>query len=177
MPLLKYPLKHMRNNVYHYWSAWRRAYLRKVFGMHIGKGTRISSKARLDYTNPKGVYIGDHTTITFDVAILTHDFVNLRHVDTHVGNYCFVGTGSILMPGVRIGDHCIVGAGSVVTRDVPPGCIVAGNPARIQRTGISTRAYGILDPEQPGQRVTDGAEASDPETPAPAPAAAETKNG
>jgi UDP-2-acetamido-3-amino-2,3-dideoxy-glucuronate N-acetyltransferase len=42
-----------------------------------------------------------------------------------------VGGGSVLLPGVTIGVNAFVGAGSVVTRDVPDGVIVAGNPARI----------------------------------------------
>lgn len=42
-----------------------------------------------------------------------------------------VGGGSVLLPGVTIGVNALVGAGSVVTRDVPDGAIVAGNPARI----------------------------------------------
>ncbi|MBI5237009.1 MAG: hypothetical protein HY887_01110 [Deltaproteobacteria bacterium] len=40
------------------------------------------------------------------------------------------------MPGLTIGSEVIVGAGSVVTKDVPPNCIVAGNPARIIRREI-----------------------------------------
>ena len=40
------------------------------------------------------------------------------------------------MPGVKIGNQVIVGAGSVVTKDVPSNCIVAGNPAKIIKTGI-----------------------------------------
>lgn len=42
-----------------------------------------------------------------------------------------VGGGSVLLPGITIGANALVGAGSVVTRDVPEGAIVAGNPARI----------------------------------------------
>ena len=42
-----------------------------------------------------------------------------------------VGGGSVLLPGVTVGENAFVGAGSVVTRDVPDGVIVAGNPARI----------------------------------------------
>jgi UDP-2-acetamido-3-amino-2,3-dideoxy-glucuronate N-acetyltransferase len=45
-----------------------------------------------------------------------------------------VGGGSILLPGVTIGVNALVGAGSVVTRDVPDGAIVAGNPARVVGT-------------------------------------------
>lgn len=52
---------------------------------------------------------------------------------TFVGNDVWLGYRSIVLAGVRIADGAIVGAGSVVTKDVPPYCIVAGNPARILR--------------------------------------------
>jgi len=45
-----------------------------------------------------------------------------------------VGMGSILLPGIKIGKGSIVGAGSIVTRDVPPGKIVYGAPARVARS-------------------------------------------
>jgi acetyltransferase-like isoleucine patch superfamily enzyme len=43
----------------------------------------------------------------------------------------WMGAGVIVTPGVRIGRNAVVGAGSVVTHDVPPYCVVVGNPARI----------------------------------------------
>ena len=51
-----------------------------------------------------------------------------------VGDYAWIGAGSIIMPGVTIGRGAVVGAGSVVTKDVPARMIVAGNPARIIRS-------------------------------------------
>ena len=48
-----------------------------------------------------------------------------------IGNYTYVGEGAYILPGVSIGDDVIVGAGSVVTKSVPNGKIVAGNPVRI----------------------------------------------
>ena len=47
-----------------------------------------------------------------------------------IGANVWIGGGAIILPGVTIGDDAIVGAGSVVTRDVPAGATVVGNPAR-----------------------------------------------
>lgn len=48
-----------------------------------------------------------------------------------VGDNVWIGGSAILLPGVTVGADAIVGAGSVVTKDVPPGAVVAGNPARV----------------------------------------------
>lgn len=141
---MKYPVRNVRNNLYHYAAVLRRAFFQTVYGMTIGENTRISRHARLDKTNPKGVHIGSHSSITFGVSILTHDFVNRRHVDTFVGDYTFIGGNAMILPGVRVGNHCIIGSGSVVTHDIPDNSIAAGNPARIIREGIQTKEYGIL---------------------------------
>jgi maltose O-acetyltransferase len=50
-----------------------------------------------------------------------------------IGNDVWIGTRSIILPGVTLGDGCIIGAGSVVTRSVPPFAVAAGNPARVIR--------------------------------------------
>ena len=54
-------------------------------------------------------------------------------VPTYVGRRASIGSGAVILCGVRIGEGALVGAGSVVTRDVPPHTIVAGNPARVLR--------------------------------------------
>jgi acetyltransferase-like isoleucine patch superfamily enzyme len=51
-----------------------------------------------------------------------------------------IGSGSTILSNLTIGAHAIIGAGSVVTRDVPPGTIVAGNPARVLRSINTTKA-------------------------------------
>jgi len=120
-------------------------YFRTVYGMNLAKDVRISFKARLDKTNPKGLTIGKKTMVTFDAIILSHDFASRKHDSkTVIGSYCFIGCGSIILPNITIGDHVIVAAGSVVTKDVPSHCIVAGNPARVLKTGIQTIDYGMI---------------------------------
>ncbi|OFW94577.1 MAG: hypothetical protein A3J37_03875 [Alphaproteobacteria bacterium RIFCSPHIGHO2_12_FULL_45_9] len=66
------------------------------------------------------------------------------HTDTRIGKFCQIGARSIVMPGITIGDHSVVGAASVVTKDVPPNCVVVGNPARIIRTNIMTERWGKI---------------------------------
>ncbi|WP_328831045.1 acyltransferase [Thermaurantiacus tibetensis] len=107
---------------------------------------QISRSAKLDLTNPRGIHIGDRTLVSFDAAILSHDFVGNRHLDTWIGANCFIGARVVIMPGVRVGDHSVIGAGSVVTRDIPAHSLAMGNPARVVREGIMTARWGIMDP-------------------------------
>jgi len=121
----------------------RRRYLTWVWKMEIGEGTAISGSAKLDLTNPLGIHIGRYSVVTFGAAILTHDYVNNVDRDVRIGDNCFIGAHSIILPGVTIGDGCIVAAGSVVARDVPAGSLVAGNPARVVEHKVQTTRYGV----------------------------------
>jgi acetyltransferase-like isoleucine patch superfamily enzyme len=120
-----------------------RWYYTRIWGMHIGEDVRISLSAKLDKANPDGIYIGKSSAITFGAAILSHDFVNNVHVQTRIGDYCFIGAHAIIMPGVTVGDHSIVGSGAVVMRNVPPHSVVMGNPARPMEQNIQTGRWGI----------------------------------
>ena len=71
-----------------------------------------------------------HTGLPIDRPIIETD-LEIRPV--HVEAWADIGTGAILLPGVRVGKGSIVGAGAVVTRDVPPFAIVAGVPAKFVR--------------------------------------------
>lgn len=121
-----------------------RLYKLRGKGCDIGDGTIIESGILWDKVNPKGTHIGKECLIAHGVTILTHDhckrvgpsILDCLRVDTFIGNRCFIAVNATIMPGVHIGDECVVGAGSVVTKDVPPNCIVAGNPAKVIRKGI-----------------------------------------
>ena len=113
-------------------------------GAKIHATARLSLKSNIDLTNPKGIEIREGAYVALNAIVLSHDFVRSLHTTTIIGKNCFVGAGSIILPGVVMGDNSISAAGSVVTKPVPPNSIVAGNPARVIRTGISTGLYGQL---------------------------------
>jgi hypothetical protein len=111
----------------------------RLLGVKVGSGCRIyscsvSSEFEL-------LTIGDRVTVSTEVLFITHDGTgwlmsdgesrrySLAKID--IGNDVFIGARSTILPGVKIGDRCIVAAGSVVTKSVPSGSIVGGNPARI----------------------------------------------
>jgi acetyltransferase-like isoleucine patch superfamily enzyme len=48
-----------------------------------------------------------------------------------IGNDCWIGGNTVIMPGVTIGNGCTIGAGSVVTKDIPPFSVAIGSPARV----------------------------------------------
>lgn len=53
-----------------------------------------------------------------------------------IGRNVWIGASAMILPGISVGDDAIVGAGSVVTRDVPPGATIAGNPARVLKPSV-----------------------------------------
>lgn len=115
-------------------------YLARWGGLHsVGESVRISPGCNI--TDPTLVRIGSNVTLA-DCTLLGHDGVirilNARFdkkLDSvgaiDIRDNCFIGYGAIVMPRVSIGPDSIVSAGAVVTKDVPPGVVVGGNPARV----------------------------------------------
>lgn len=120
----------------------KRLWYRRVWGMDIHPTAQFSLSAKFDRTFPIGIHIGPLSYVAFDTRILTHDRTRGLYLHTRIGANCFIGGCSLILPGVEIGDNCVVGAGSVVTKSVPPRSIVAGNPAKVIRSGIEVGPYG-----------------------------------
>lgn len=104
------------------------------FGNTIGDGSRIHSGCFLEMvTIEEHVFVGPNTTFTDD----PHPMGCPRYTEcvggATVRRFARIGAGCTILPGVEIGEGALVGAGSVVTKDVPPGMVVAGSPARILR--------------------------------------------
>lgn len=129
--------------VRHSLLSLRIKFLTSFFGMKIAEGVKISLKANLDKTNPKGINLGKYTYIAFVVAILTHDMSRGIYKDVHLGENYFIGARSIILPGVTIENHSVIAAGSVVTKNIPPNSLNGGNPAKFIRN-INTSKLGVL---------------------------------
>ena len=131
-----------------------------LYGCEIGDETRIGAFVEIQRGAKVGrrVKVSSHTFICEGVELEDHVFVghgvtftndlypravnprgelqtdrDWKVVPTIVRRGASIGSGSTILCGIEIGEDAIVGAGSVVTRDVPAGTIVVGNPARVVR--------------------------------------------
>jgi acetyltransferase-like isoleucine patch superfamily enzyme len=107
-------------------------------------GERVRITGIVDFgSEPYLIHLGCDVTLTADVRFVNHDggvgVLRGRHPGLNVydtitvGDRVFIGTRSIILPGVSIGSDVVIGAGSVVTRDVPDGTVAAGSPCRAIR--------------------------------------------
>jgi UDP-2-acetamido-3-amino-2,3-dideoxy-glucuronate N-acetyltransferase len=116
--------------------------------VEIQKGARIGSRVKVSSHTfiCEGVTIEDEVFIGHGVMFINDRYPRATTEDgglqteadwsvvpTVVMRRASIGSNATILCGVTIGEDAIVGAGSVVTRDVPPGAIVAGNPARVIR--------------------------------------------
>jgi maltose O-acetyltransferase len=107
-------------------------------GLKLGVNCYIGSGVSIDPTFCHPITIGNNTTIAARVTILAHDVSTsrlaipmTRLANVKIGNNCFIGVDSVILPGVTIGDNVVVGAGSVVTKDIPSNCVAAENPPKV----------------------------------------------
>ena len=107
-------------------------------GAQIGYDCRIMIR---NIDEPFLIRIGNHCSISSGVRLITHDGGGWIFFDEDptlqrfgpitICDNSYIGMDSIVLPDVTIGPNAIVGAGAVVTKNVPAGKVVAGNPARI----------------------------------------------
>lgn len=88
----------------------------------------------------KYIRIGDGCAIARNVTIMDSDVHYIdgeKHIkDVIIGNHVWIGSGATILKGVTIGDGAVVAACSVVTKDVRPGTLVAGQPAKVIRERV-----------------------------------------
>lgn len=111
-------------------------------GKHCHFGKNVYANFNLTLVDDSHIYVGDYTMIGPNVVIATagHPILpELRekayqyNMPIHIGRNCWIGAGTLIMPGVTIGDNTVIGAGSVVTKDIPANVVAVGNPCRVLR--------------------------------------------
>ena len=106
-------------------------------GLRMGEKVDCFSWQGMDFQYPGLITIGNEVTIASGCRLLAHDASvgyltkSTRVGVVEIGDHCFIGADTTILPNVRIGEWSIVGAGSLVTKDIPPHCVAAGNPARV----------------------------------------------
>lgn len=107
---------------------YMKAYLKLLrdFGMRIGAVNYIDPSSFFDNYDYSLIEIGDQTTISREVLLLTHDFSITQGLRA-----CGLEGRGKFLKGIRIGENCFIGAGAVVKGHIPEGSVVIGNPARV----------------------------------------------
>ena len=120
-------------------------------GEHVHCGNHIYANFGLTLVDDTHIYVGDNTMFGPHVTVATAGHPidpTLRakeyqyNMPIHIGKNCWIGAGSLILPGVTIGDNTVIGAGSVVTKDIPSSVVAVGNPCRVMRdVGEHDREY------------------------------------
>lgn len=128
-------------------------------GVTIGEGVHVSSFAHLNIGG--GILrVGDYVALTSGVAVLSGTNTPagqamssaappamqvIQRTETIIDEFAFIGSRSVIYPGVHIGRYAIVKAGSIVTKDVPPYAVVAGSPAKFVQDRRDREDWGGWD--------------------------------
>jgi acetyltransferase-like isoleucine patch superfamily enzyme len=123
------------------------------FGKNITIGKKVFINACCNFQDQGGITIGDGALIGHKVVMATvnHGYAPEKRQLNYpapivIGKNVWVGSNATILQGVTIGDDAIVAAGAVVTRDVAPGTIVGGVPARFLKTVAEAESEQKQDP-------------------------------
>ena len=132
-------------------------------GAHVHFGKNIYANFNLTLVDDTHIYVGDNTMFGPNVTLATagHPVLpELRekgyqfNIPIHIGKNCWIGAGSVILPGVTVGDGSVIGAGSVVTKDIPSGVVAVGNPCRVLRKiGDRDSEYYYKDLRIPPEKI------------------------
>lgn len=133
--------------------------VRELFGNKLGEGSRVMpGLAGVCFDRVEigrnvmvmnnclmmsrgGITIDDGALIAANVQLISnnhdlHDRQLLVCKPVHICKNAWIGAGATILPGVTVGENAVVAAGAVVTKDVAPGTIVGGNPAKFIKEAI-----------------------------------------
>lgn len=109
----------------------------RLLGMKVGRDVAFGLMAMVDVFWPELIEVGDNSIIGYNTVLLAHEFLidEYRIGPVVIGRNVMIGANCTILPGVVIGDGAVISAHSLVNRDVPPGAVVGGVPARPLRGG------------------------------------------
>lgn len=134
------------------------------YGCNIHIGDQVTVNTGCTFVDCNRITIGNRVLIAPDVRIYTathpvdlderltpvgtpEGIEYVRHtfaLPVTIGDGCWIGGGTIILPGVTIGEGCVIGAGSVVVKDIPANSLAVGNPCRVIRE-INRGKKGVVD--------------------------------
>lgn len=104
----------------------------------LGKDSFVNSDCKIRVH--KEITIGEGCAISHDFTVMdsdAHELDGSRHTNpVHIGNRVWIGTRVTILNGVTVGDGAVIAAGSLVTKDVPPGSLVGGVPAKVLKEKV-----------------------------------------
>ncbi len=114
--------------------------------VRIGHGVRLHSRVFI----PEYSVLEDHCWVGPNVVLTNARYPASPHtkdnlIGPHIEKRAKIGANATLLPGIRIGAGALVGSGAVVTRDVKPGDVVVGNPARVINHVRNLKGAGYLE--------------------------------
>ena len=132
-------------------------------GKHVHFGKNVYANFNLTLVDDTHIYVGDYTLFGPNVTVATagHPInAELRqkayqfNAPVTIGKNCWIGAGTVIVPGVTIGDNVVIGAGSVVTKDIPSNVVAVGNPCRVLReVGEKDEIYYFKDKKIEGNII------------------------